>query len=484
VTILGSTVHGQLRHALARQRTAESVLSDRVYALEKRIAMLVAEREGAFARLAKRALPELNAETVRNALREVQGDVEKIYLERQARRRALEKEMIEAADRRASQDAALDDLERHRSAKAQEIADLKARVVQELQGRPDYPPLRQALTAATEEFHRAEHITRSFQSKTSQKTAAYEANPVFMYLLRQGYGGARYRASPLARRLDAWAAAKIDFLRQKAAYEVLTGGPGILADETARRRGLMTDHEERVKALESEVAGRHGLPGAMEDARRLDLERATLLEQISCAHEDWNRKSTERADLDNTKGSHHLRALERLKTFLKGEEITALMARVGVDDAPTVTRISTINAEIRILKDDSKTVQREQAEQARRLKALQQVDAHFVYRNYDSSRARFMNGLNFDAYLAGCLAGTYSAVDVCSHLDRHRYVEPTPSYSSSSSSLFSSSSSDSTSSFSSSSSFSSDSGSSSSFGSGSSGSDSGGGGGFSTGGGF
>ena len=144
MTILGSTVHGQLRHALARQRTAESVLSDRVYALEKRIAMLVAEREGAFARLAKRALPELNAETVRNALREVQGDVEKIYLERQARRRALEKEMIEAADRRASQDAALDDLERHRSAKAQEIADLKARVVQELQGRPE-PGLEQVI---------------------------------------------------------------------------------------------------------------------------------------------------------------------------------------------------------------------------------------------------------------------------------------------------------------------------------------------------
>jgi len=379
-------------------------------------------------------------------------------------------------DRRTALDARLAELEGRRSAKAQQIEDLKARVVEELRLHPGYPGLRDALTAATEEFHRIEHITREFHSRTSQKTGAYEANPVFAYLLRRGYGGAGYRGSSLTRKLDAWAAGKVDFLRQKAAYDVLRGGPALLADEAARRRRALSENEEKVKAIEREVAGRHGLLGAMEEARQLDLERVTLLEQITRAHEDWTRKSGERADLDNSKGSHHVRALERLKTFLKGTEITSLMARVGIDDAPTVTRISTIDAEIRILKNDARTIQREQAEHAQRLRELQEVESHFVSRNYDSSRARFTNGLDFDAYLMGILAGRLSAFDVCSHLDRYRYVEPTPTFSSSSPGLFSSSSS--------STSFGSSSTSTFSSGGGSSGGGGGGGGGFSTGGGF
>jgi uncharacterized membrane protein YgcG len=485
VTILGTDVHGKIRHALARERTAEATLSDRVYECEKRIARLVEEREEAFTRLAKRALPELSAETVRNTLHEVQSDVEKIYLERQERRRALEKEMVEAVDRRTALDARLQDLDGRRAAKVQEIENLKARVVEELRLQPGYPALREALTAATEEFHRIEHILRDFETRTSQKRQAYEANPVFADLLQRGYGTPGYRAGALTRKLDAWAAQKVDFLRQKAAYDLLRSGPGLLAEESSRRRRVRSETEEKVKDIEREVAGRHGLLAALDEARQLDHERVTVLELITRVHEDWTRKSGERADLDNTKGSHHLRALERLKTFLKGEEIASLVKRVAIEDAPTVTRISTIDAEIRILKNDAKAIQREQAEHAKRLKELQEVDAHIVARSYDSSRARFMNGLDIDAYVTGLLAGRLTAFNLCSHLDRYRYVEPTPTVTSSAP-LFSSSSSSFDSSpsstFSPGPSFDSGSSSSSSFSSG--GGDSGGGGGFSTGGGF
>ena len=474
MTVRGGEVHGKIRDALRRQKSAEAGLSERLYECEKRIAALVEEREQAYTRIAKSALPELSAESVRNTLHEVQSDVEKIYLERQGRRRALEQEMAEAADRRAAQDARLEELEGRRAAKAEEIAALKTRVVETLRGRPDYAPLRQALSTAQEQFHLVEELRRSFLSRTTAKNQDYEANPVFAYLLRRGYGTAAYRAHPFTRSLDGWAAGKVDFLRQKAAYDILHRGPAILDQELDRRRQAVTGHESNVTAVEREVAAGHGLIGALEDARQLDLQRVAFLEQITRAQEDWNRKSNERADLDNSKGSHHVKALERLKAFLKGEEIASLMARVGGDDAPTVTRISTIDAEIRILKDDSKSIQREQAESARRLRELQEIESHFVSRNYDSAFARFRSGLDIDPFLAGCLAGRFSAFDVCSHLDRYRYVEPTRS---SSDSLFSSSSfGGSSSSFGSSS--------SSSFGSSGSSSGGGGGGGFSTGGGF
>ena len=40
MTILGSEIHGKIRHAVARQKTAEAALSDRLYECEKRIARL------------------------------------------------------------------------------------------------------------------------------------------------------------------------------------------------------------------------------------------------------------------------------------------------------------------------------------------------------------------------------------------------------------------------------------------------------------
>jgi hypothetical protein len=198
------------------------------------------------------------------------------------------------------------------------------------------------------------------------------------------------------------------------------------------------------------------------------------LQRLAAAQEDWNRKTAERSDLDSTKGSHHVRALERLKAFLKGEQIAALRARVGVQDAGVVERITAIDNEIRIFKKNSRALQEEQAALARKVKELHQVESYFVANNYNSSGGGFTSALGFDSYLAGFMAGQFTSQDLCAAMHRHRYVEP--SSPSSSDSFFSSSSSF-DSSGSSSSFSSSDSGSSSSFSS----SDSGG---SSTGGGF
>ncbi len=464
--ILGSDVHGKIRQAVARQKTAEAALSDRLYDCEKRIARLVAEREEAFTQLARRSLPELSAESVKNTLREVQSDVERIYLERQARRQALEREMVDAAARRSERDAQLTDLEGRRSAKAQEIERLKAAVLQELSGRPEYAELRRSLAAAWEEQRRVESLGSAFTAMSGAKARDFESNRVFSYLAGRGYGSAAYRPNPLTRALDGWAARTIDYLRQKAAYDLLRHGARLIGDEAAQRGGRAHEIESRTKALEREVAGRHGLLAALEEARALDGQRTSILEEISRASQDWERKTQERADLDSTKGSHHVQALERLKTFLKGQEIAALRARAAAHDGPLTDRIGTIDEEIKILKRDSRTLQQEQAALARRLRELHEVESHFTRRDYDAYGARFTNGLDVDAFLLGCIAGRYSAGDVCSELDRHRYVEPTPSFSSSSDS------------------FSSFGSSSSGFSSGSSSSSSGGGGGFSTGGGF
>lgn len=433
--IAGSDLHSRLRYTVARQNTAEAALSDRVYDCEKRILRLAEAREAVYLRLATRYLPELNAESVKTTLREVQSEVAKIYIERQARRQALEKEMIEAADRRTAQDARLEELERNRTAKAQEITSLKTRVAEELGGRAEYVALRRSLAAAQEGTRRIRELAESFHAMAGVKARSYESDRVFAYLLRRRYGSPAYRAGFLGRSLDAWAARLVNFSQQKPAYDILHDGPPLITRETADRDARAAELLQSAKAVERESAGRHGLLRALEESKGLDLQKAAGLEEIARAQADWNRKTTERTDLDNTKGSHHVRALERLKTFLKGEEISALKARVGPDELPAMERIASIDAEIRILKADSKALQQEQALQARRLSELREVERHFRMRSYDSTGARFLTGFDFDDYLLGCAAGRFTSAEVCLALDRHRYVEP-PAYSSGSSDSF------------------------------------------------
>ncbi|HEV3028701.1 MAG TPA: hypothetical protein VG457_14070, partial [Planctomycetota bacterium] len=224
MTISGSTIHGQIRYALSQQGTAEAILSDRLYDCERRIARLTEEREETYTRLAKRYLPELSAETVKTTLREVQAEVARIYHDRQTRRQALEKEMVEAEVRRAKLNAELDELEDQRGVMAREIAGLKARVVEDLQGRPEYGTLRASWRAAKDEVLRVEELVGTFATRTGTRAQAYEANPVFKYLLLRGYATAAYRGGVLTGSLDAWAARKIEFHRQKAAYDVLHQG--------------------------------------------------------------------------------------------------------------------------------------------------------------------------------------------------------------------------------------------------------------------
>lgn len=84
---------------------------------------------------------------------------------------------------------------------------------------------------------RAEAQAADAEAELQAKRGPYEADPLFLYLWRKGYGTQAYEGTGLTRRMDRRVARLIDFEAARANYHALTTLPGRLRAHAARLRG-------------------------------------------------------------------------------------------------------------------------------------------------------------------------------------------------------------------------------------------------------
>lgn len=83
---------------------------------------------------------------------------------------------------------------------------------------------------------RADAQAEEAERERAEKRGAYEADPLFLYLWRRGYGTSAYQGRGFVRRMDRWVARLIDFEAARANYHVLTTLPDRLRAHAARLR--------------------------------------------------------------------------------------------------------------------------------------------------------------------------------------------------------------------------------------------------------
>src|SRR5690606_33692281 len=88
-------------------------------------------------------------------------------------------------------------------------------------------------------------------------------------LWTRGFGTVRYRAWPVARLLDRWAARSIDYDAQRRNYHLLTEIPARLGEHAAKMREIAERDIEAARTLERSAAEAAGVP-----ARTRELEAA------------------------------------------------------------------------------------------------------------------------------------------------------------------------------------------------------------------
>ncbi len=234
----------------------------------------------------------------------------------------------------------------------------------------------------------SEDKAKQAEADRETKRRPYEADPLFMYLWKRGFGTASYTAGNFARAMDRWVARLTGYDAARPNYAMLNEIPLRLRENAAaREKELDTEHlalqgiERKaleaagIKPLEQELAkaqatlgiATKGLNDAQAALSALDKERATLVDQ-------GDRQA-------------HDEAIGVLSQAIAREDVQtlyrdALATKTGDDDKlvqkidETQRAITKADAEVGRIRDEAREV-------ARRRGELEGVRDNFRRRQYD-----------------------------------------------------------------------------------------------------
>src|SRR3989344_5442062 len=218
MSINGSSVHKKIKEKVREVESQSEDLASQLYNVEQNLTNLTTERENNYGSLAVHYLPELDAQTVQATLREVRGEVERVFREKQDRRDTLEKLMKENRDKNHKLEEAIDTTTAEVEQQAQERDKTIELISGDLQKDTNY-------IQRDEEAKKAEVLLQQYKKRveevereTNKKLPAFERNKIFGYLLRVDYGTTRYSRQGLRKRLDSWVAEKVNFDENKKCY--------------------------------------------------------------------------------------------------------------------------------------------------------------------------------------------------------------------------------------------------------------------------
>jgi hypothetical protein len=206
-----------------------------------------------------------------------------------------------------------------------------------------------ARKAAVEDGERvaaaAEQKAKQVEADRDAKRKPYEADPLFMYLWRAGFGTAAYAAGPFVRFFDRQVARLIGFEGARPNYAMLNEIPLRLREHANRRQAELADAQHQLEAMERralEVDGIAPLEEAFTTAKAgLDAAKTALADaEASQAATDRDQAALTAADDSN---GPQARVLDALSEAIAGEAVQTLyrdaLATSTPEDDAIVKRI-------------------------------------------------------------------------------------------------------------------------------------------------
>lgn len=448
MSISGSSVNSKIKDQINETENGHEKLSSKIYDYEKKITGLMEEREETYSKLAVIYLPEIDAESVKKTLKEVQKEVQAIFEEKQERRKKVEELMQASKENKNGIEAKFDDVTKELKTTAAEHDKVKEAVMKECKDVPKYKDTILQADKAEERLRQNKTRVVEVKNEAEEKLPAYENNKLFSYLLGRNYGDNGYAGNMITKKLDGFVAKVINYDEAKKNYDFLKSMPELMKEEVKARQKELDSLVKNLQEMESKVGSKYGLQKIISEGISLFKERKKIGEEIEKLDEEYKKYLAERKEIDNTKGGYHQTAIKKLKEYLKSESIADLKEKAkatsGTEDDKAVYRIEEIDTEIRDFKDKSKDAKKERDDMGEKLEKLKDMYKKYSNNNYDSSNSNFKSGFDINNLLILYMAGQMSHDDVWNDIKDHQEFEHHSSYSSSS---YSSSSHDSSSGF-------------------------------------
>src|SRR3989338_5434649 len=178
----GSSTYRILKEKVQEVEQDYAALGSEVKRYEKNISELVQERGRKIVQLAKIYLPEMDATSVKNTDDELQGEMQRLYRQKQEHVKRLEEQITLAQQNRQIYESRGEETSEQLNKTSAAIDKVEKAVAQELQGDEKYVQLHQQASQAEQRLQQNKQRQETFTQEAKEKISAYLGNPLFAYL--------------------------------------------------------------------------------------------------------------------------------------------------------------------------------------------------------------------------------------------------------------------------------------------------------------
>jgi len=426
--ISGREALGVIRQAVTEEQARSRQVEARLSEASQALLQVDQERARALSQLARLRVEALAEGGVAERLDEADRRVLATLEQRSEEVRLLHAELAGVEARQAEGAAARERHAEALEAAAAAVDAAEAGTQARLAADPDYRAQRDATEAAERIAVHADEKATLAEQERAAKGAAYDADPLFAYLWRRGYGTAAYRAWPLVRWLDGKVARLIGFEAARRNYQRLQELP-LRLREHADRVGAQAD------AALSALAARDAAEREADGVAALEAEHERARARLAAADE--------RLEAD----AQALQAVQqRIETYARGDDPRYLQAVAALAEALGQVPLRTLAREAiatpfpeddrivaRLLELDRQreaqaatlTELREAAAGHRnRTTDLERVRIDFSRRRFDQPDVSFPDAAMIATLLAQLLNGAMTRDALWRVLEKQRQVTP------------------------------------------------------------
>jgi hypothetical protein len=281
----------------------------------------------------------------------------------------------------------------------------------------------------------AEAKTAQAETDRLEKGTAYEADSLFMYLWKRGYGTSDYTANPMARYLDKKVAALCHYQDARPNYAMLLEIPTRLRAHAQRLRAAADREFETLTSLERVAAEADGIPALRQAVEEAEQKLDTIDERLQEQEERFRQLMDEKAAYAAGEDELCRQAISTLVGQFEREGLPSLRRQAEATRTPEDDRLVQELAEIdhqhKALEATLAQHKQIHSSQIERLQQLEEVRRRFKRERYDDVHSSFTNTALLAMIMNQFLRGSTSSDTLWDTMHRHqryRRIESDPGF--------------------------------------------------------
>ncbi|TYC48571.1 hypothetical protein FMN50_26275 [Rhodobacterales bacterium] len=427
--LTGRQTLGTIEQSLADLRREEAELTKSIERSTRALADFQERQSDAYRDLARFRLDTDAAGTLNTRLDSAAREARRLLDKRSADYKVLGEQWRQSETERSQLQKKRQELDAARNTAENQMDDLMEVVDGRLEQDSAYLAQRETTETAIATAEAAAEKARTSEQDRQQKGKAYEADPLFIYLWRRGYGTPHYAHRGLVRSLDRWVAGLIRYQDARANYAMLTGIPEHMALHAERCAEIAAAEQQKLAEFSR---------NAMTDAAGTDLvaEIETLsgeIDRIDGELDKLDRQietlSSAFAEFSSGEDADFRKAEDHLSVSLQADELKDLWRAAretpSPEDEKIVQRIEDLQERIDQAARETRQDRELQRDIGRRRAELSEVIKRFRARGYGSWESTFSDESLTTVLLGELVKGAITGADYWARAERsHRRRKP------------------------------------------------------------